>query len=129
MAAVVLADFRVSHSDEVDAGSAHYFVNSSLAPVLLSRGRLKSVADVLKGIRSRGYTQSRWEASLLFWDAVCRHHPCGPICSFQPWDKWVPLGSRGFRSGCLMLWISWVILLSRLLSVAGILAFLSGCSA
>ena len=21
---------------------------------------------------------------------VCRHGPCGPICSFHPWDEWVP---------------------------------------
>ena len=38
---------RISHSDEVDVQSAQYFVNSSLAPVLLFRRRLKSVADVL----------------------------------------------------------------------------------
>ena len=40
------------------------FVNSSLSPVLLFRRRLKSVADVLKGIRSKGFTQSRWDALL-----------------------------------------------------------------
>ena len=39
--------FRVSHSDEVDVHCAQYFVDSSLAPVVLFRGRLKSVADVL----------------------------------------------------------------------------------
>ena len=38
--------------------SAQHFVDSSLAPVLLFRGHLKSVADVLKGIRSRGFTQA-----------------------------------------------------------------------
>ena len=65
-----------SHSDEVYVCSAQYFVNSSLAPVLLFRRRLKSVADVLKGIRNRGFTQARWEALLSFWDAVCRHGPC-----------------------------------------------------
>ena len=37
---------------------AQYFVHSSLSPVLLFRGRLKSVADVLKCIRSKGFTQS-----------------------------------------------------------------------
>ena len=31
---------------------AQYFVNSSLAPVVLFRRRLKSVADVLKGIKN-----------------------------------------------------------------------------
>ena len=39
--------YRVNQSDEVDVQSAQYFVNSSLAPVLLFRRRLKSVADVL----------------------------------------------------------------------------------
>ena len=46
--------YRVSHGDEVDVHCAQYFVNSSLSPVLLFRRRLKSVADVLKGIRSKG---------------------------------------------------------------------------
>ena len=43
---------------------AQYFVNSSLAPAVLFRRRLMSVADVLKGIRSEGFTQSRWDALL-----------------------------------------------------------------
>ena len=42
--------YKVSQSDEVDVQSAQCFVNSSLAPVLLFRRRLKSVADVLGGI-------------------------------------------------------------------------------
>ena len=44
--------YRVSQGDEVDVYCAQYFVDSSLAPVVLFRRRLKSVADVLKGIRS-----------------------------------------------------------------------------
>ena len=40
--------YWVSQGDEVDVYCAQYFVNSSLAPVLLFRRRLKSVADVLK---------------------------------------------------------------------------------
>ena len=47
---------RVCHSGEVDVGSAQYLVNSTLAPVLFFRRRLKSVADGLKGIRSCGFT-------------------------------------------------------------------------
>ena len=39
---------------------------------VLFRGRLKSVADVLKGIRSLLFTQSRWDALLRYWGAVCR---------------------------------------------------------
>ena len=98
----------VSHSDEVDVRSAQHFVFSSLAPVLLFRRRLKSVADVLKGIRNRGFTQARWEALQRFWDAVCRHGPCGPICSLHPWDGWVPPRSAWFlfKVGPRFYWIS-----------------------
>ena len=50
--------YRASQGDEVDVHCAQYFVNSSLAPVVLFRTRLQSVADVLKGIRNNGFTQS-----------------------------------------------------------------------
>ena len=33
----------------------------------------------------------------LLWDAVCRHGPCGPICSLHPWDEWVPSDLHGFH--------------------------------
>ena len=46
---------------------AQYFVNSSFAPVVHFRRRLKSVANVLKGLRSKGFTQSRWDALLMYW--------------------------------------------------------------
>ena len=39
--------YRVNQSDEVDVQFAQYFVNSSLAPVLLFRRRLMSVSRVL----------------------------------------------------------------------------------
>ena len=74
-------------------------MNSSLAPVLLFRGRLKSVADVLKEIRNNVFTQSRWEALLSYWDAVCRHGPCDPICSLHPWDEWDLLTCMALKSG------------------------------
>ena len=51
---------------------------------------------MLKGIRSRGFTQSRWDALLGCWDAVCRHGPCGPISSLAPWDKWFHPDLQGF---------------------------------
>ena len=47
--------YRVNHSDDVDVHCAQYFVHSSLSPVLLFRRRLKSVADVLKGIKNKGF--------------------------------------------------------------------------
>ena len=46
--------YRAGQGDVVDASSAQYFVNSSLAPVLLFRWRLKSVADVSKVLGSVG---------------------------------------------------------------------------
>ena len=88
--------YRACQGDEVDKHCAQFFVNSSLSPVLLFRRRLKSVADVLKGIRSKGFTQSRWDALLRYWGAVCRHGPCGPISSLHPWDDWVPPDLHGF---------------------------------
>ena len=88
--------YRVSQGDEVDAESAPFFVNSSLAPVLLFRRRLKSVADVLKGIRQHGFTQARRDALQEYWSAVCRHGPCGPICSLDPWVGWIPPDLHGF---------------------------------
>ena len=88
--------YRTCQDDEVDKHCAQFFVNSSLSPVLLFRRRLKSVADVLKGMRSKGFTQSRWDALLMGWGAVCRHGPCGPVSSLHPWDDWVPPDLHGF---------------------------------
>ena len=88
--------YRASQGDEVDVHCAQFFVNSSLSPVLLFRRRLKSVADVLNGIRSREFTQSRWDALLRYWGAVCRHGPCGPISSLHPSENWVPPDLHGF---------------------------------
>ena len=79
--------YRASQGDEVDSNCAQFFVHSSLSPVLLFRRRLKSVADVLKGIRDKGFTQARWDALVGFWGAVCRHGPCGPISSLHLWDN------------------------------------------
>ena len=93
--------YRACQGDEVDKDCAQFFVNSSLSPVLLFRRRLKSVADVLKSIRSKGFTQSRWDALLRYWVAVCRHGPFGPSSSLHPWDDWVPPDLHGFY-GCLI---------------------------
>ena len=88
--------YRVSHGDDVDKHCAQYSVNSTLSPVLLLfRRRLKSVADVLKGIRNKS-TQSRWDALLGFWDAVCRRGPCGPLSSLHPWDSGIAPDLHGF---------------------------------
>ena len=70
--------------------------STSLTPLLLQssilfRRRLKSVADVLKGIRQYGFTQAR----------ICRGS--GLLCVvivlvvlFLPWDGWIPPDLRGF---------------------------------
>ena len=88
--------YRVSQGDEVDSNCAQFFVNSSLSPVLLFRRRLKSVAGVLKGIRDKGFTQSRWDTLVRFREGVCRHGPCGPISTLHPWDNWLPPDLHGF---------------------------------
>ena len=62
--------YWASQGDEVDVHCAQYFVDSSLAPVVLFRRRLKSVADVLKGIRNNGFTQSR-SGALLSIGSLC----------------------------------------------------------
>ena len=59
--------------------------------------RLKSVEDVLEGIRNKGFTLSRWDALLGYLGAVCRHGPCGPISSLGPWDRWIPPDLHGFK--------------------------------
>ena len=64
--------------------------------MVLFRRRLKSVADVLKGIRSKGFTQSWWDALLVYWEAVCRHGSRGPISSLDPCDKCIPRDLHGF---------------------------------
>ena len=88
--------YRASQGDDVDVHCAQYFVKSSLAPVVLFRRRLKSVADVRKGIRDKGFTSSRWNALLGYWEAVCLHGPCGPMSSLDPWDRWIPPDVHGF---------------------------------
>ena len=75
--------YRVSRSDEVDVRSAQHFVNSSLAPVLLFRRRLKSVADVLKGIRNRGFTQARWDGGFAEFLGCC-------LSSWSMWPDLLP---------------------------------------
>ena len=59
--------YRVRQGDVVDASSAQFFVDSPLARVLLFRGRHKSVADVLRGIKQYGFTQTRWDALHRYW--------------------------------------------------------------
>ena len=88
--------YRVSHGDDVDKHCAQYFVNSALSPVLLFRRRIESVAAVLEGIRSKGFSQSWWNALLGNWSAVCRHGPCGPLSSLHPWDSGIPSDLHGF---------------------------------
>ena len=80
----------LSRGDDVDAHCARFLTTPLFLLCLLFRRRHKSVADVLKGIRSKGFTQSRWDAVLRYWSAVCRHGPCGPISFFSS------LGCIGF---------------------------------
>ena len=88
--------YGVSPGDGVDSASAQFFVNSSLAHVLLFRRRIKSVADALKGIRQQVFSPGRLEALHRYWREVCRQGPCGPVLSLEPWVNWVPPDLHGF---------------------------------
>ena len=86
----------------VQAGSiasAQFFVNSSLAPVLLFRKRLKSVAGVLKGIKQHGFTQTRWDALQRYWGSCLSSGPCGPVCTLSPGRVGFPRIFMAFDSG------------------------------
>ena len=82
---LVLADCTV-----VDASSAQFFVNSSLAPVLLFSRRLKSVADILWEIRQHEFTQTGEGPG-------CRQGPCGPVCTLEPWVVWIQQDLHAFQ--------------------------------
>ena len=84
----MLADcMRVNQGDGVDVEGAPFFVNSFLSPILLFRGRLKSVADVLRGLKRHGHTQTGWDALQGYWG-----------CCVSSWSLWSYLlpGSRGW---------------------------------
>ena len=74
---------HVSQGDEIDAASAQFFVNSSLAPVLLFRRRLKPVADALKGIKQHGLGQTGWDALRRYWGLCVVRALVG---QFVPWS-------------------------------------------
>ena len=57
--------YRASQGDEIDVHCSQYFVNFSLAPVVFFRRHPKSVADVLKGIRNKGFSLSL--GGMLCW--------------------------------------------------------------
>ena len=93
--------YRTCQNDEVDKHCAQFFVNSSLSPVLLFRRRLKSVADVLKGIRSKRV----YSVSLGCFSEVLG-------CCMSSWSVWVPFllfifGIVGFLLICIV-FIKWV---------------------
>ena len=87
---------RPARADAIDCTNCLYFVNSSLSPVVLFRRRLSSVGDVLKGIRKNGFSTSRWQALMLWWAAVCRQGPTGPVLTLDPWRDWLPPDLHGF---------------------------------
>ena len=61
---------RLARADEVDVGTCESFINSSPALVVLFRRRLRSVGDVLKGIRNNGFTTARWQALVCILEEV-----------------------------------------------------------
>ena len=97
--------YRVSQGDDVDVHCTQYFVHSSLSPVLLFRRRLKSVADVLKGIRDKGFTQTRWDALVGFWGLFVVMVHVDPFLLFI-------LGTIGFPLICMVFIGGFLTLLS-----------------
>ena len=87
---------RSAGADKVDTANCHVFVHASLAPVILFRRRLHSVGAVLKGIRKSGLSTARWQALMLWWAAVCRQGPTGPMKTVDPWRDWLLLDLHGF---------------------------------
>ena len=77
-------------------------------------------------LRTRGLLSLGGMLLLGFWDAVCRHGPCGPLSSLHPWDSGVPPDLHGFYK--------WVFdslellngFLDRLLSLVGMFGSVSG---
>ena len=55
----------LAEADVIDGSSCRAFVNSSLAPAVLFRRRLRSVGDVLEGIRRNGFSTSWLQALIL----------------------------------------------------------------
>ena len=92
---------RPAKADIVDCTNCFSFVNSSLSPVVFFRRRLSSVGDVLKGIRNRGVSSTRWQALVRRWAAVCGQGPTGPVLTLEPWKDWPPPDLHGFHD-----WVS-----------------------
>ena len=89
--------YRACQNDEVDKHCAQFFLSTPLFLLCYSFVGVSSPLLVfLRVFGSKGFTQSRWDALLKYWGAVCRHGPCGPISSLHPWDNWVPPDLHGF---------------------------------
>ena len=85
-----------ARADDDDVATCESFNNSSLAPVILFRRRLRSVGDVLEGIKNYCFTTARWQALMLRWAAVCRQGPTGLVATLEPWRDWLPPDLHGF---------------------------------
>ena len=70
--------YRMDHADDFDVTNSGFFINSSIAPVLRFRRRFVSVCNVLKGIKTHGFTDDRISASRSRWAAVTKMAPIGP---------------------------------------------------
>ena len=86
----------MDHADEFDVTNSGFFVNSSLAPVLRFRRWFMSVCNVLNGIKTHGFTDTRVAAVWHRWTAVTKMGTTCLITSFEPWTHWVPPNLRGF---------------------------------
>ena len=98
---------RTDRADEFDVAHSGFFLNSSLA--LRFRRSFVSVCNVLKGIKLRGFSESRISALEYRWQAVVRLGPTGPVTSLEPWTHWIVLKVvRHRQSSRCQAWSNWI---------------------
>ena len=64
--------------------------------MLLLRGRLKSVADVLEVFGKEWCIGTGWDALYGRWNAVCRQSPVWLVRTLEPWVRWILPDLHGF---------------------------------
>ena len=88
--------------------------------MLRFRHRLKSVNNVLKSIRTHGFSDTRTTALWDRWVAVTRLGSVGPVTSFEPWTHRIPPDLHGFYKWVMdvcsllnevIIWSNWIRLL------------------
>ena len=82
-----LAGVELFHCDKCDEAVPPLRLHPVKAPARYTFN-LEVLIDV--------FSPCRWEALCLYWGAVCRQGPCGPVRSLEPWGDWNPPDLHGF---------------------------------